>query len=229
MSKKMKKFNFKNNQTSIIYKIFSYLCLFYIICLPLKAMSKKVSIVKYNIPILVIASIVIIMLSKKRLSYELTIKFKNATLWVLLGTLIVSVFCFELIREKYVFSYSLINFWRNIFVTDSYNNLFFFSYNILIFFILAVLLTFNNTHNIKEYYNKQREKDYSALYTNAGFILIIFIAGLAFFKELNQITENIFYFIGITYLSALVGISVSRILINIWDAINSLLKGKSNE
>lgn len=213
-------------QTSIIYKIFSYLCLFYIICLPLKAITNNVSIVKYNIPILVIAAIVIMVLSKKRLSYELTIKFKNATLWVLLGMLIVSVFCFELIREKYVFSYNLINFWRNIFVTDNYNNLFFFSYNILTFFILAVLLTFNNTHNIKEYYNKQREKDYSALYTNSGFILIIFIVGLTFFKELNQITYNLFYFIGITYLSAFIGMSISRILINIWDTINSLLKGK---
>lgn len=214
-----------NNKTSIIYKVFSYLCLIYIVYLPLRALSLSNSIAKYNIPILLIAAIAIIILTQKKFSYELTILLKKATLWWLLGILTVSLICFDLIRDKYIFSYSLTNFWKNIFIINAYNNLFFFAYNILILFVLAVLLTFNNINSVEEYYNKQKEKDYSPLYTNIGFIFIIFIISLVFFKELNQISNNLFYFIGITYLSALIGISISRVLINIYITINLLLKG----
>lgn len=217
------------NKTSIIYKIISYISLIYICYLPIRALTLNTTIVIYNIPILLTAIISIYFLTKKKQSYDLTIQLKKAVCWVVVAMMAASVICLDIVREQYIFSYSFINFWKNIFIVDAYNNLFFFSYNIIVLFVLGLLLTFNNIENVIEYYRQQEIIGHTSFYTNFVMILFMFIISLTFFKELYQITNNYFYFFGITYSSFFVGIFISRIVIDFLITIISFLKGVSHE
>lgn len=205
---------------SSIFCIVASACTLYLLYLFARALYQQIEIVLYNIPILMITLCSIYKLVQKRLSYEITIEFKGYISWVFFISIAISIICFSVVKDQYTFNYSFINFWENILVTRQYNNLFFFTYNILCLSVQGGLLTFNNIENVKEYYKKQKLKGYSPWYTNTLMIIIIFVINLTFFKELNQITSSYFYFSGITYISAFIWILISRITICFFDTIS---------
>lgn len=214
---------FKYHNSSI-FLIIASVCTLYLLLLFICALYQQIEIVLYNLPILIITLYSIYKMVQKRLSYEITIEFKGYAGWIAFICMITSVICFSVIKDQYEFNYSFINFWENILITK-YNNLFFFTYNILCLSVLGILLTFNNIENVKEYYKRQRLKDYSPWYTNILMFFIIFVIYLTFLKELKQITSSYFYFLGITYISAFIWILISRIIICFFDIISLFLKG----
>lgn len=214
---------FKYHNLSIFFMIASA-CTLYLLFLFIYALYQQIEIVLYNLPILIITLYSIYKMVQKKLSYEITIEFKGYAGWIAFICMVTSVICFSLIKDQYDFNYSFINFWKNILITK-YNNLFFFTYNILCLSVLGVLLTFNNIENVKEYYKRQKLKDYSPWYTNILMLFIIFVINFTFFKELNQITSSYFYFLGITYISAFIWVLICRIIICFFNTISLFLKG----
>ena len=217
----IKLFKYRN---SSIYITIAIICALYLLYLLFRALHQYIDIALYNIPTFIITLYSIHKMMQKRLSYELTIEFKGYAGWTAFIFMMTNVICFSLIKDFYAFDYSLIKFWKNISYSAQYNNLFFFTYNILCSLVLGGLLTFNNIENVFEFYKGREQADYSPWYINSIFVITICILGFTLFKELNQIIHSYFYFLGITYVSVFIGMFISRIIICFFNTIFSCLK-----
>lgn len=209
-------FKYRNSR---IYILFACLCVFYLLLLFVRALLQHIDIALYNIPVLMVTLYSIHKMVQKRLSYELTIEFRGGVGWLNFILVLINIICFSLVKDQYAFDYSYIKFWENISYSVQYNNLFFFTYNILCSSVLASLLTFNNIENVIEFYKERKQADYPSWYMNSLMYIFICVIGLTFFKELNQITTSYFYFFGITSLSGLIWLFISRIIISFFSTI----------
>lgn len=212
-------------RNSRLYLLLAFICVFYLLFLFIRALLQCIDIALYNIPALIITLYSIYKMMRKRLSYEVTIEFRGCVGWMAFIFMMINVICFSLIKDQYTFDYSLIKFWKNISYSAQYNNLFFFTYNILCSSALGVLLTFNNIENVIKFYKERKLADYPPWYINSIFAFMICIFGLTLFKELNQMINSYFYFFGITYVSVFIGMFIGRILICFFNTIFTSLKG----
>lgn len=206
-------------RNSRIYILFACLCVFYLLFLLTRALLQHIDIALYNIPVLVVTLYSIHKMLQKRLSYELTIEFRASVGWANFIFVLTALICFFLVKNQYIFDYSYIKFWSNISYSAQYNNLFFFTYNILCSSVLACLLTFNNIENVIEFYKERKQADYPPWYINSLMYIFTCVIGFTFFGELHQISNNYFYFIGITYLSGLIWLFICRIIICFFNTI----------
>lgn len=219
----------------VLYTIVSYLCIFYLLYLPIHCFMSGTEVVLYNIPSMIISVFLIYKMTRKELPYEETIELKRRVNWsifILILTAIIclslakeqytfdfaaiskaKIKCFSVVKNQYVHDYSRINFWKNIFYTTEYNNFFFFTYNILCSSVLAGLLTFNNINNVKEFYSRREIEGDAPWYTNLKIYISICIIAFLVFSQLKQITTNYLYLITIIYLSGFICSLICRMII----------------